>query len=309
MKIIEISCPSCGASLNAREDESRVICEFCGGTVVVEDSKQEGFNHEMGAIKARASVSDQLANTIDELANPLIYYKQVVTETEALKKQLASFEKQLKFCQNGGKLITYVIASFIALIILLILCAAKAPILMFLFMGIIAACMFPVVGACVLQYEQNMIDGIDTTSKSIAAHENTIHKYDEILAAHKDISIPVKYRTPRAMKFISEAVRGQKANSVEHAISQYDDLLMREKSIALQEEQIRLQQQQINETKKLRGDVYGAAVVGGVVARGGNTVIKQKGHSIILHLILLSFGIGFITIPYYTLSPKHYWHL
>lgn len=309
MKIIEVSCPSCGASLNAREDQSRVICEFCGGTVVVEDSKQEGFNHEMGAIKARASVSDQLANAIDELAKPLIYYKQVAAETETLKQQLQSLEKQLKFCQSGGKLITYISASLLALIFLLILCAARASILVFLFVGIIAAAMFPVIGACVLQYEQNMIDGIDITSKSITAHENTSRKYKEIRDAHKDINIPEKYRTPRAMKFLSDAIRGQKANSVEHAMSQYDDLLMREKSIALQEEQIRLQQQQINETKKLRGDVYGAAVVGGAIARGGRTVIRQRGHSIIIHLLLLSVGIGFITIPYYTLSPKHYWHL
>ncbi len=309
MKIIEINCPSCGASLNAREDASRVICEFCGGTVVVEDSKQEGFNHELGAIKARASVSDQLANAIDELAKPLIYSKQVASETEALKQQLQSLQKQLKFCQNSGKLVTYIGASLFALLILLILCAARASIIVFLIMGIIAAAMFPVIGACVLQYEQNMIDGIDTTSKSITAHENTTRKYNEIKASHQDINIPPKYRTPRAMKFISEAIRGQKANSIEHALSQYDDLLMREKSIALQEEQIRLQQQQINETKKLRGDVYGAAVVGGAIARGGKTVIRQRGHSIIIHLLLLSVGIGFITIPYYTLSPKHYWHL
>ena len=38
-------------------------------------------------------------------------------------------------------------------------------------------------------------------------------------------------------------------------------------------------------------------------------VNTQKGHSILLHLLLCAVGIGFFTIPYYTLSSRHYWHL
>ena len=34
----------------------------------------------------------------------------------------------------------------------------------------------------------------------------------------------------------------------------------------------------------------------------------QKGHSLILHILLLCVGIGFVTIPYYSISPNHYWH-
>ncbi len=38
-------------------------------------------------------------------------------------------------------------------------------------------------------------------------------------------------------------------------------------------------------------------------------VRSQQGHSFLFHLLLCAVGIGFITIPYYTLSSKHYWHL
>ena len=38
-------------------------------------------------------------------------------------------------------------------------------------------------------------------------------------------------------------------------------------------------------------------------------VSTQKGHSLILHLLLCAVGIGLFTIPYITLSSKHYWHL
>ncbi|WIO46222.1 hypothetical protein SEML1_0607 [Candidatus Southlakia epibionticum] len=35
---------------------------------------------------------------------------------------------------------------------------------------------------------------------------------------------------------------------------------------------------------------------------------EQKGHSIIKHILLCLVGVGFFTIPYYTISPNHYWH-
>ena len=35
---------------------------------------------------------------------------------------------------------------------------------------------------------------------------------------------------------------------------------------------------------------------------------QQKGHSIIKHIFLCFFGVGFVTITYYSLSPNHYWH-
>ena len=37
-------------------------------------------------------------------------------------------------------------------------------------------------------------------------------------------------------------------------------------------------------------------------------VRQQKGHSLILHILLCCVGVGLFTIPYYTISPNHYWH-
>ncbi len=36
---------------------------------------------------------------------------------------------------------------------------------------------------------------------------------------------------------------------------------------------------------------------------------QQQGHSIVMHALLCCVGVGFFTIPYYTVSPNHYWHL
>ena len=35
---------------------------------------------------------------------------------------------------------------------------------------------------------------------------------------------------------------------------------------------------------------------------------QQKSHSIIKHILLCCVGVGLFTIPYYSLSPNHYWH-
>ena len=35
----------------------------------------------------------------------------------------------------------------------------------------------------------------------------------------------------------------------------------------------------------------------------------QQGHSLLLHILLVCVGVGMFTIPYYTISKNHYWHL
>lgn len=37
-------------------------------------------------------------------------------------------------------------------------------------------------------------------------------------------------------------------------------------------------------------------------------VREQKGHSLTLHIFLAFLVVGLFTIPYYSLSPNHYWH-
>lgn len=37
-------------------------------------------------------------------------------------------------------------------------------------------------------------------------------------------------------------------------------------------------------------------------------VRNQTGHSLIAHILLMFVGVGLFTIPYYSISKKHYWH-
>lgn len=38
-------------------------------------------------------------------------------------------------------------------------------------------------------------------------------------------------------------------------------------------------------------------------------VRQQKGHSLTLHILLIFTGIGLFTVPYYSISKNHFWHL
>lgn len=42
---------------------------------------------------------------------------------------------------------------------------------------------------------------------------------------------------------------------------------------------------------------------------GVQYVRTQQGHSLLLHILLCFCMVGFFTIPYYTKSKNHYWHL
>lgn len=42
---------------------------------------------------------------------------------------------------------------------------------------------------------------------------------------------------------------------------------------------------------------------------GAQYIRAQQGHSIVKHIFLCFIAIGFFTIPYYTISKNHYWHL
>lgn len=330
MKIKSITCPSCGSSLNADENETRVVCSFCGCSVIVEDTRQEGYNFELGSMQARANVAQQLANKIDEMIGPLCDYPRVSLETETLKKQRQSLLKQKVICERYGKIITYAVGTLFSLILLLILVAVDAPIPVFLIFGVIAAASFFIASFIVVQYGENVSQGAEDSQLAIEAHEKTLHNFDEVIKLHPDINIPSQYRNIQAMSFIREALKSQQSQTIEQAILQYDDVLRKQQSIELQQEQVRLQREQIEQTRQAQqpksvfgvsqpsdNQSRGKSIFGSGTQKSGTTVVtrtkkvvvKQHGHSIAIHLFLCCFGIGLLTIPYYTLSPKHYWHL
>ena len=53
MRLKELKCKNCGASLNVEENVSQVECEYCHTKFAVEDAYQDGYKFEKGRMKAR----------------------------------------------------------------------------------------------------------------------------------------------------------------------------------------------------------------------------------------------------------------
>lgn len=66
MKLIQTKCPQCGASMVFNATTQRVICEYCGMTLLVDEgitsvkcinAEEAGYNFEKGRIRARAELA------------------------------------------------------------------------------------------------------------------------------------------------------------------------------------------------------------------------------------------------------------
>ena len=302
MNIKSITCPNCGAQLNVDENVSRVVCEFCGSTVTVEDSRLEGFNRELGSMNAREKVAYEKAKAIDDLIPPLCDYPRVLQGKNVLENQRKSLSDQVAFCEKYGRIVTYLICCTVSAFFLLMLILIRANILFFIFFAVFSILLFPAFAFAILKYWDNVKLGVETTNNSIAAHAKTLNNFNRILDEHRDVVIPQNYRYPKALCFIRDHLRSQEAQTVEQAIYQYEALLRDEQRLAMQHQQVMMQQQQLDQMRRMQNNMPYA---------GSSTVyVRQEGHSILLHLFLLFFcGIGLFTIPYYTFSKRHYWHL
>jgi len=62
MRLKELKCKNCGASLKVEENVSQVECEYCHTKFAVEDAYQDGYKFEKGRMKAH---SEQLEKGLE----------------------------------------------------------------------------------------------------------------------------------------------------------------------------------------------------------------------------------------------------
>lgn len=53
MRLKELNCKNCGASLKVEENATQVKCEFCHTTFAIEDAYTDGYKYEKGRLKAQ----------------------------------------------------------------------------------------------------------------------------------------------------------------------------------------------------------------------------------------------------------------
>ncbi|MCQ2483420.1 MAG: hypothetical protein MJ153_08050 [Clostridia bacterium] len=250
MKIQKVECPSCGSALDVNEDESLVKCQYCGCNVIVEDARREGYNYEMGKMKARSKSLEELANRIDALMEPLSNHSKVIKERNNLVLKCDSLGATIQKYEKRGKLMSYGYVSCGALLIMLILRLAKASTGSFLVWGIITALSVLAFAFFLICKIDSINADIDRIQKQIADCDKTIEDYSNLKKQNADIDIPKKYCNKKALTYIRDAIKSQRAQTLEYACSLYDDVLRQEETIKLQKEQIRLQKANMEELRR-----------------------------------------------------------
>lgn len=245
MKIIKVTCPSCGANLNLPDDSTKVFCRFCGGEVIVEDSRSEGYNQELGKMQARKDVHISLADTISELKKTFLLHVSSVSRCNSLKKDVERLNSEIKKIDTTNKYKIYLSYYIIVSAIMLILIVAKASFLTFLTMCFISLLLLFIMGLIQVNNKNSLLKELENLNQDITKLQGRIEDCELIINAHPEINIPRKYRNKRALDYIISTIRSQQANNVEHAIALYDSLLRDETAIKLQRAQIRLQKESL----------------------------------------------------------------
>ena len=229
MNVIKISCPNCGATLLARETDTKVYCKTCDYDILLEDDTQDGYGGD-------AEYAYALADEIDEVFDVLSNYGKITAEKEELQKQKNSLAQKGGISENFGKVISYGLASVIAIVLMILLNLMGAPTILFFLCGFVAALSYLVLGTIMIQFAQTATLAVSDLTKAIDERDDKLLEYDKILRLHRRLNIPLEYRNQRAVTFFQEVLRNGEAYSIEDAVYIYEQELKRNPQMAAQQQ-------------------------------------------------------------------------
>jgi len=228
MNIRQFECPNCGGTLLARDTDTKVYCKTCDYEFLLGGNGDEEDD---------AAYANHLASEIDELFDTLCQYGKVNAEIEALQKQKSSLSHKGGLSESFGRLITYLLASAVAVFLMVVLNIIGAPMILFFLFGLAAAAAYLVMGTIMIQFAQNAQLDVNDLTQAIDERENRLIQMDKVIHAHRNLRIPVEYRNKQALNYIQDMLTSREAYSVEDAIYLYDDELRRNPALASQQNQ------------------------------------------------------------------------
>lgn len=67
MRLKELKCKNCGASIKVEENQSQVECKYCHTSFAVEDAYHYGYKFEKGRLKAQSEQFEENLKNMDEM--------------------------------------------------------------------------------------------------------------------------------------------------------------------------------------------------------------------------------------------------
>ena len=71
MKLKELKCKNCGATIKVEENIEKAKCEFCHSTFVIEDAYHDGYKFEKGRMKAHSEQFEKTMESAKDIIVPI----------------------------------------------------------------------------------------------------------------------------------------------------------------------------------------------------------------------------------------------
>ena len=101
MKLVELTCPKCGATLQANPELETIMCNYCGNQFVLDDevihvqhdmSEEAGYKFEVGRMRARQEaearkqeeLAKEEARRQEELAKQRLHQQEIAAQRQAV---------------------------------------------------------------------------------------------------------------------------------------------------------------------------------------------------------------------------------
>lgn len=277
-ELFEYKCPSCGALLKIRPEESFVKCSYCGTIVERELDEDEKANASAKKLAAKLEKYKNDMLELDRLKDRFLF---AGARVNSLEKESVRESKFMHECPLVVPIIIMVIS-----IISMITSTTEDKGSVFLGATIISVGVYIWSIAGKHKEDVRVNEASEKLSLARKELEEVQPQYEKLKASFDPDVVPIQYRNDKALDYVITLFRTGQASNIGDAFRRYDEHLHYEKMEAMQQQQIDLQKQQLRKMDQMSSNdpndlgsaalKAGAAVVGVVAAtKIGKEILKN----------------------------------
>ena len=268
MRIVDLTCPGCGAPLSAKGDRKYIFCTYCGKQIFLDDTVNVRFSNAYEAgrdfERGRQSAAQQGPNI--ELATKLRKARDRLAQREELERQIELAQGVLV----SAKAAKIDMAGFIFAAIVVV------PLALMVHPALAILCLCGSIAALIAVYNSKKRKKLAAVAEKQERLNELVRQKDTIPRDSLGISLSEKYMTVQALSSLYEFVVNERAYTLQQAINLYEDRVHQRKMERLAREQLEAQQRQIElleqqqsekEEKESDSDGFGlgkALLIGGL---------------------------------------------
>ena len=238
MRIVDLTCPGCGAPLSANGDRQYIFCTYCGRQIYIDDTVKVRFAnaYEAGRDFERGRQSAAQRGPNMELAGKLRQARFRVAKREELEQEISNAQGLLVAARNTQIDVAGVGFAVLAIVLL--------SLLVNLILG--GLCLCGGIAILVAVYKGKKKKKEAAVAEKQQRLSELVKQKDQIARSSLGISLSEKYMTVSALDSFYEFVVNERAYTLQQAINLYEDRVHQLKMERLAREQLDAQKRQID---------------------------------------------------------------